>query len=76
MGRPLRNLHQIHSKSPLELDICNIRTITGFPQSFLPQAHGSIGLCVKKTGAGKGRLHKNKPWRRRHLDTASAGRDE
>jgi hypothetical protein len=45
-------------------DICNIRT-SKFPRP-IPwyQAHGGTGLCVKKTGAGKGGLRNGRSWNR------------
>jgi hypothetical protein len=48
MGRPLRKLHQIHSKSPLELDICNIRTSIGSRNRSCPKLMEAQGFVSKK----------------------------
>src|SRR5882757_8832607 len=59
MGRPLRKLHHIHSEAPrrrtLHIRSCNIRTMP-VPALCRSQAHGSTGICVKKSGIGKGGL--------------------
>jgi hypothetical protein len=47
MGRPLRKLHQIHSKPPLELDICNIRTSTGSRNHSCPKLMEAQGFVSK-----------------------------
>jgi hypothetical protein len=47
MGRPLRTLHQIHSKSPSELNICNIRTISGSRTHPCPKLMEAQGFVSK-----------------------------
>src|SRR5262245_35284603 len=70
IGLPLRKLHHVHFLKPP----CG-QTLAGkelqYPHHTVPapdprfQAHGSTGLCVKKTGPGKGGSRNDRVWNRR-----------
>jgi hypothetical protein len=60
MGRPLRKLHQNHSKSPRAAgyaDSCNIRTMTGSGAQISPKRMEAQGFVSKNQRLEK--VHRN-----------------